>query len=92
MTFKLHSADVFYGMSRYPLNGLDPAFDQLEGLDDLDLEALSLDVGRLTGYPRSFDVRHNPRQSFDLGGPEPLVIDENICALANGYSIIWRKT
>jgi len=90
--FKLHSADVFYGMSRYPLNGLPDRYASLAGPDDLDPAALARDVGHLTGYPRDFDIRHNPRQSFDLGGPEPLVIDENICALANGYSIIWRKT
>lgn len=99
--FKLAEAWVYYGSSRYPLNGVDAKFEEVDLIDGEDIlptlaKDLSKEVGRLTGYPRDFQIKHIDRQEFKGvvqttdGTPESLVIPEHIYAWANGYGVRWE--
>ena len=90
--YKLESASVFYGPSRYPLNGLPQKYDEIDSIDSVNADELTSVVGRLTGFPRLFEIRLHQRQEFTKQEHGfDLVVGEAVIAHANGYSIIWRK-
>jgi hypothetical protein len=90
--FRLVEASVHYGVSRYPLNGVDPRFEIITGAADLTPAALADEAHRLTGYLREFEVRHYDRREYALEGrPAPLVIAEQVLAQADGFTFRWER-
>lgn len=88
--FKMSSAYIHYGSSTYELDGLPEELKTISGPEDVDPMVLTREVGRLTGFPREFEIKHCPGQTYEFPDGPTIEIPEQVAALANGYSIFWR--
>jgi hypothetical protein len=87
--YVLNYAKVYYGGPGYDLNGLDPKWNEIGGVDDVDPVELTHEVGMITGFARTFKVRLVERFEHPLEGRSPVVIGEHVYAWADGYGIRW---
>ena len=91
MRYVLNYAKVYYGGYSYPINGLSPKWNEVSGVDDVDPVELTHEVGLITGFARSFQVRLVERLEVPLAGRKPVIFGEHIYAWADGYGIRWDR-
>lgn len=95
MTFRLTNATVHYGASSYPMDfsGWPETIRVVEGREAIlrNYTELVATVGRMTGFPREFNLTHCAEATYDLDNGAKLTLPQRIVAIANGYTLTWTK-